>query len=347
MKMGEPLISIIIPAHNVEGYLKRCVDSVLAQTLGQDRMEVILVDDLSTDHTPDLIREYEQNVSCVKAIYNEENLRQGGARNRGMEIAEGKYLGFVDSDDWIEPCMYEEMLKKALEYDCDLVNVLSVRSRKEEYLPSDAIPTGKEDRFLVIEDDRQRASVWADGIVRIGAWNAIFRKEMARKNRLTFAEHLIYEDLFWGSLWHLYVNRVYMMEKRLYHYYVRPDSTVLTKDDPKHFEFFSIQELLWEEYKNRGALDRCGKALEFDYLMNYYILGMKMLSLRYTRFPCERFYQMQSDILRKIPDWSQNPYIQTHTTEFQRLQFELLGNQLNEEELELLAGNIRQIYGEK
>ena len=110
-----PMISVIIPCFNVEQYVRRCVDSVLAQTIGQDNMEVILVDDCSTDHTPEILREYEADYPCVKTVFYEKNLRQGGARNRGMEVAQGKYLGFVDSDDWIASEMYEKLLSTLIQ----------------------------------------------------------------------------------------------------------------------------------------------------------------------------------------------------------------------------------------
>ena len=340
-----PMISVIIPCFNVEQYVRRCVDSVLAQTIGQDNMEVILVDDCSTDHTPEILREYEADYPCVKTVFYEKNLRQGGARNRGMEVAQGKYLGFVDSDDWVEPDMFRDMCEKAEEYDCDFLNVLSVRDQETGFLKPEEIPTGKPDQLVTVDTVEERKSMIASGYVRIGAWNGIFRREMAEKYHIRFPEHLAYEDLFWGSVWHLYIQRAYLMEKRYYHYFVRPGSTILANNQSYHEDFFSMQRLLFEELSGRGAFEQYGEAISFDYLMNDYLVGLKILALRYDPFPYELFYQLQSEVRERIPGWKTNPYVSSNLTDFQRMQLELIGQKLTHAELDQMAEIIRKYNG--
>ena len=97
-------VSIIVPVHNSENYLHTCVESLLAQTLQE--IEIILVDDCSTDASRDMIRRYVSLVpEKVRGVFLDQNIRQGGARNRGMDIARGEYIGFVDSDDFVESDM--------------------------------------------------------------------------------------------------------------------------------------------------------------------------------------------------------------------------------------------------
>ncbi len=343
--MEKPLISIIIACYNAEDYLDRCIESVLNQTLGQDKMEIILVDDRSSDSTPEIIRRYETEYDCIRAIYNKENLRQGGSQNRALEIAGGRYIGFIDNDDWIEPDMYRDMIEKAKAHQCDLVNILNIRSSKPGFLQPEDIPSGREDTIINISDDVKRAEIIAGGAVKIGTWNCIFEKSVIDEHNIHFPDHLIYEDIYWGGLCHLYFKKIYQMEKYYYHYFVRDDSTVLIKDNDIHMDFFEMQDLLWKEYTSRYAFERYKEALEFDYLMNYYIIGMKILALRFSRFPSERFYMMQEDINKKIPGWHDNRYIKTNTTEFQRLQFDILNSKINEEELEQFAKLTRQYYG--
>lgn len=337
------LLSVIVPCYNVEPYLKRCVDSILNQTLGQDKIEIILVDDCSTDGTRELIHEYDEKYSCIKALYNSKNLRQGGARNRGMNIAIGKYLGFVDSDDWIEPFMYEDMTSKAEEYDCDIVNILSVRSSKEGFLKEEETESGEKDSIITINSDDERRDMIAGGQVKIGAWNCVFKRDFVESNQLRFPEHLVYEDVFWGCICHLYYKKIYQIKKYYYHYFVRSDSTVLIQDNKSHFDFFTMQKLLWNEYKKRNALDEFGVALEFDYLMNFAIIGLKIFSLRFVKFPVEQFFQLQKDLKHRIPDWYDNPYIETNTTDFQKMQLSLLNRKLTREEA-LQFGRITRDY---
>ncbi len=102
-----PKISIIIPVYNKEQYLKRCIDSVLAQT--EKHFELLLVDDGSTDHSADICREYEKKDARI-CVIQRENGGASAARNTGIAEAKGEYIGFVDADDWIEPEMYEILL---------------------------------------------------------------------------------------------------------------------------------------------------------------------------------------------------------------------------------------------
>jgi glycosyltransferase involved in cell wall biosynthesis len=111
-------ISVIIPVYQAEDFLAKCVDSVLAQT--EHDLEVILVDDGSTDHSGNICDEYATRDSRVHVIHKE-NAGVSAARNSGIAAATGEYIGFVDSDDWIEPNMYERLLEEANKSDADIV----------------------------------------------------------------------------------------------------------------------------------------------------------------------------------------------------------------------------------
>ena len=115
-------ISVIVPVYNKEAYLRECVDSILSQDY--QNMEVILVDDASTDNgaTRDLIVDYEQRFpDTIMAVFLEQNLRQGGARNVGVSYAGGEYLTFCDADDWILKETLEHCYRAAKEYNADVV----------------------------------------------------------------------------------------------------------------------------------------------------------------------------------------------------------------------------------
>ena len=343
--MSEKIISIIVPCYNVEKYIERCLNSILNQTIGIENMEIILVDDCSTDGTREILRGCQEKYPFLTVLFNEENLRQGGARNRGIEIATGKYLGFVDSDDWIEPDMYLDMCQTADRYDCDLLNIWSVRSSKEGFLSPDEIPTGKRDQRIRLQNDKDRSDIIASGYIKIGAWNCIFRRDMICEHQIRFPEHLAYEDILWGTAVLLYVQNVYIMEKRYYHYFVNPVSTVLAPNENWHQDYFTVQRLRWEEIKRRGGFERYREAEEFDYLLSYFIPGLKILSLRYTTFPYQQFYELQADIRERIPNWRQNQYLKTNATDFQKMQLELIDLEVSHAELDEVAKITRKYYG--
>ena len=121
----KPLISIIIPCFNTAEYLPQCMASLEKQTIGFEKLQFIFVDDASTDEgkTWRCICEFEQrHPKEVVAIQLEKNMSQGGAKNVGISYAEAAYIGFVDSDDWIEPEMYEKLYACARDYQCDAVD---------------------------------------------------------------------------------------------------------------------------------------------------------------------------------------------------------------------------------
>lgn len=113
-----PLISVIVPVYNVEPYIKKCIESILNQT--HSNLELILVDDGSPDASGAICDEYAKQDPRIMVIH-QENTGQAGARNHGISVAKGEYIGFVDSDDWIAPDMYQVMLESMERNDCDIV----------------------------------------------------------------------------------------------------------------------------------------------------------------------------------------------------------------------------------
>ena len=113
-----PKISIIVPVYKAEKYMERCISSILRQRFRD--FELILVDDGSPDRCPDMCDAFGADDARVRVIH-QRNAGVSAARNAGLEIAAGEYVTFVDSDDYIDPQMYEEMMRVACQYDCDVV----------------------------------------------------------------------------------------------------------------------------------------------------------------------------------------------------------------------------------
>ena len=115
-------LSIIVPVYNMtaDGKLTFCLDSLINQTITD--YEIIAVDDASTDHSLQVLREYEKRYPhLIRVLAHEVNKRQGGAKNTGLRAAKGEWIGFVDSDDWVSPDCYEKLLGKAEETGADMV----------------------------------------------------------------------------------------------------------------------------------------------------------------------------------------------------------------------------------
>ena len=129
--MKQPLVSVIIPVYNGENYLSQCLDSVLAQTI--KGLEVICVDDGSSDSSLEILESYAQRHACFK-ILHQDNMFAGAARNRGMSIASGKYLAFLDCDDFVEPEYLERLTELCEKYQADIglcsADRYDIRARK-------------------------------------------------------------------------------------------------------------------------------------------------------------------------------------------------------------------------
>ena len=115
-------ISVIIPCYNAQAYIPRCLHSIFSQTIGMETLEIILVNDASTDHTLDILLQFENKFPDSVIVVNlEQNIRQGGARNVGLSYASGEYVAFLDADDWIHPDFYSTLYSLALKYDTDII----------------------------------------------------------------------------------------------------------------------------------------------------------------------------------------------------------------------------------
>ena len=142
MKKESELISIIVPVYNVEKYLNRCVDSILAQTY--DNLEIILVDDGSLDESPSICDQYEKLDKRIKVIHKE-NGGLSSARNAGLDIATGRYIGFVDSDDYISPTIYETLYNRIMGENTAIANCMYVRAFDSGEMQPSRVPHSKDE----------------------------------------------------------------------------------------------------------------------------------------------------------------------------------------------------------
>ncbi len=329
-------ISIIIPCHNVENFIDRCFDSLKAQTIGLDKLQLIFVDDASTDGTWRKLQQIEEAAPksvCIVSL--PQNLRQGGARNIGLQYVSGNYIGFVDADDWVEPDMFECLYHAILDGDTDLAFCRHVRDNGKgpQFLSEHQKQTNKENRRLRILTDKQRTDFIVSNVIGYGVWDKLFRKDFLLSNEIYFPENLTYEDIYFGSLVYLYAQSISIVERRLYHYYINDSSTVLGRNQVHHKDIFKINDMKWNAYQERGFLDKYREALEFDYIMSHYMAGFKILALRFDHIPYEDFLLLKNETLERVPDFEKNTYCHSHITEIYRILLQLLKHPIGPNEL--------------
>lgn len=252
MSQSKIITSVIIPVYNTEQYLKACVESVLAQT--QKDIEIILVDDGSTDKSGQIIKEYEEKYSCVKAIH-QENQKLGAARNTGVEQAIGKYLYFLDSDDYIseellETC-YQEAERNRLDFvmfDAEVfveeegAGGFREGSVSEEYGRSNI---GIEDKVYAGKE------FWEKFCSRRGicsnAYLTYINAGFFRKNRLFFEPGVFYEDMDWVVRLYSCAERIAYIPRKLYY---------------RRIHTGSIMTVNYSDTHVKSCIFMCGKMLQ-------------------------------------------------------------------------------------
>ncbi|HFQ0673997.1 TPA: glycosyltransferase family 2 protein, partial [Enterococcus faecium] len=207
-------ISIIVPVYKVEKYLRKCVDSILAQTFTD--FEVILVDDGSPDNSGKICDEYAEKDNRVRVIHKE-NGGLSSARNAGIDVARGKYLGFVDSDDYIDEDMYEILYENLKIHDADISSVELIPFYGDRYKKAN-----KEKKVIILNKKEAIKSVLEGTQFYAYAWNKLYRKELFKDNRYldgkTFEDAYIIIDLLFQT------EKIVVSNEEKYFYLQRNDS---------------------------------------------------------------------------------------------------------------------------
>ena len=251
-------ISIVVPVYNVEKYVDRCLMSLVTQTL-QD-IEIIIVNDGSQDKSVEIIEKYlKENPTKIK-YYEKKNGGLSSARNYGIEYATGEYIAFLDSDDYVETNMYEEMYNLAKKENADMVECDFIWEWE----------FGKK-----IFDKRREYKTKEDMMKkpRVIAWNKIYKREILNKNKIRFPDGLIYEDLefFLKLLPHL--NIISYINKYFVHYTQREDS-IINKQTEKIENIFKILDNIFDYYKVQNIYYKYEK--ELKYMSRRILLGSSL-----------------------------------------------------------------------
>ncbi len=232
----QPEISIIVPVYKVERYLRQCLDSILGQTFGD--WECILVDDGSPDGCPQLCDEYAARDPRFRVIHRT-NGGLSAARNSGLREARGRYIGFVDSDDWVAPQMFERLYELITEHGTDMAQV----GFRKEYV-GHASPKRLVEQVEVADRKRiVRENIYDDRLPNY-MWNKLFRREVINSE---FPEGKVFEDMAAINRWACDIRSAVLAPDTLYHYRMRKSGIINTQIS-RRFEYFDayrekVQEL--------------------------------------------------------------------------------------------------------
>lgn len=256
-------VSVIVPVYNMAGRLERCLESLAKQTLAD--IELVLVNDASTDDSYQHLLEFEKNHSENTIVVNcEENRGAGGARNAGLSYVSGEYIGFVDSDDYIKPEMFEELYIKAVSGNYDLVD-------SDVYLTQeDSVMEGIDESLCnkVLSSVERELAILSDGYIV----SKLFKRELIENNQIRFREKAKLEDADFLLRVMLKVGTIGRIKKAFY-IYDNADTgncwSIKKASEKEYFQIIEVMKAYINILNSYKEARECRTAIEGSILSHY------------------------------------------------------------------------------
>lgn len=271
-----PKISIIVPMYNSESTIGKCIESILQQTLSE--LEVILVNDGSTDNTLDICKKYSKIDSRI-VVVSQENKGLISARKRGVEISSADLIGFVDSDDWIEKDMYENLYEIYNNYHVDVVSSGIFRDYIEEQYTNEVLDNFEQGYYENINKTVYPYMLWNKKINDFGIYctlvNKLFKREILKTVYDNIDERVFYgEDCLTFFSYMMRCKKVYILNKSYYHYVINHNSMCSKTDDRLLTNTYYLYKGLEKAFLGYGELTY--RLLE---QLKYYIVSVESHTL--------------------------------------------------------------------
>ena len=330
-------LSVIVPVYNMaaDDKLKWCLDSLVHQTLPDEDIEIIAVDDASTDNSFALMKEYEQQYpGRFIAVHSPVNHHQGGAKNIGLTIAGGEWIGFIDADDWVTADYYEVLLKKADETGADMVgcDYSFVNSHTMEI--GQVVHNNTFEQTGVMDKEKYRKLLLDTGslVVKIykrelvfgeldpaiqganamGSASDSWQQEVYEKRVHIFPEDIFYEDNAISNTWMLRAKHFEYIQEPLYYYYQHDASTVHTISKKNLEDRMVAGRMILEQAHKYGYFEDYKEEIEFMYIVLFYVNTL------FSAMPIEQHIQDRYNFCRQLgeemkatfPEFEKNKYYQ-------------------------------------
>ena len=268
MNMNPTIISVIIPVYNVKPYLNKCLDSVLNQTYRN--LEILVIDDGSSDGSEKICDEYALRDTRIR-VFHQTNAGQSSARNKGLEYATGEWIAFLDSDDWIEPTMYEKLLEAALQTGTDIVECLSRDCMLDQINSSIKCSSGNI-TILSLEDIIYGLYMQK---IRFEIWNKLWRRQLIAQTRFICGQ--ISEEVHFDRILLLRAGKIAYVDEVLHNYLVFRPGNTNTTFKKERLCIFSEFDSLMRDLEDIGRIDLANVigCLAMDYAISIYVHAAK------------------------------------------------------------------------
>lgn len=304
-------VSVIIPCFNATKWLPKCFMSLVQQSIGIAQLELIFVDDASTDGgaTWQMLQEFERAFpESILILQLEENMRQGGARNIALQYATGEYIAFVDADDFVAENFLEEAYRYAKNENADLVQF-----EYEFYTDRlGAVPSGRTvtPEIIEIHSHEERARLLMAEKVTYGCWNKLYRHALLKEANVAYAEHVIYEEpLFVYPL--LFYAKKIVITNDIFYYYRQNDAGTM-RNDMKQEETLrmhaTVQLAVWNFMKQTPFFAEYYEEIKLYFLHTYLYETLYFAKLRGFTVSFSFYQELEKTVTAEVTDYETSPY---------------------------------------
>ena len=297
--MNKCKLSIIVPVYGVEKYIDKCLNSLVKQSLKE--IEVIVVNDGTKDNSQKIVDKYVKKYPDKIKSYITENGGQGSARNYGLKKASGEYIGYVDSDDFVEKDMYKKLYNKAKENNYDIV-VCGNYNVSEDYQNKNI------DAFI----NNYNTDLENIFFGKMAVWNKIYKRDILIKNKLEFKEKVWYEDLAFTLKAIMNSNTFAFIDEPLYDYLIREGSTMNNSNVQRNLEILdAFNDIL--SYIQHNKKEEYFSKIEFLAIDHIYISAIvRVLKAEADdKVKRETINKLIDYMNKKFPNYKNNKYINT------------------------------------
>lgn len=297
--MNECKLSIIVPVYGVEKYIDKCLNSLVKQSLKE--IEIIVVNDGTKDNSQKIIDKYVKKYPDKIKSYIKENGGQGSARNYGLKKATGEYIGYVDSDDFVEKDMYKKLYNKAKENNYDIV-VCGNYNVSEDYQNKNI------DAFI----NNYNTDLENIFFGKMAVWNKIYKRDILIKNKLEFKEKVWYEDLAFTLKAIMNSNTFAFIDEPLYDYLIREGSTMNNSNVQRNLEILDAFDDILSYIKHNKKEEYFDK-VEFLAIDHIYISAIvRILKANAdNKIKKETVNELICYMNKNFPNYKNNKYINT------------------------------------
>ena len=306
-------VSVIVPCYNAEKYIDNCMQHLVEQTIGVNNIEIILVDDASSDdgRTLSKLVEWEHKFcNSIVVVHLEENLRQGGARNVGLKYASGEYILYCDADDWLDNSAIDELYKIAKEYDADVVEFenLDVRNLQEAC-------QHRNDEVIAIDtwevksvEERKENLMRSFAQSTLGCWNKLYRASLLKDNEIEYSEHVIYEEPALTYMVRFFEKKHVFYHNVLHYCLQRDDSSMHEKFEAHRFDNAITHEFLIERFRSKDREGVYKEEIDFIFWHWYLLTTISFGDAHGYIWKDEEIKQLYERATQKVEDIKSNRY---------------------------------------